>query len=175
MLPSMTRAVIRRATPKDAEALCEIGRATFVETFGHLYPPDDLAQFLDEAYGLERTRADLADPNKASWIVEADGRPVGHALAGPCELPHPEVGPHDGELKRLYLLRSYQGGGTGSRLLAQTLGWLEAQGFRRIWIGVWSENHGAQRLYANAGFERVGEYEFAVGRTLDREFILRRG
>lgn len=171
----MTRAVIRRATPKDAEALSAIGRETFVETFGHLYPPQDLAHFLEMAYGLKRTRQILANPRKASWIVEVDGRAVGYALAGPCRLPHPDVRADDGELKRLYLLRSHQGGGTGSRLLAETLAWLEAQGFRRIWIGVWSENHGAQRLYANAGFERVGEYEFAVGRTLDREFILRRG
>jgi GNAT superfamily N-acetyltransferase len=171
----MTRAVIRCATPNDAEALCEIGRATFVETFGHLYPPQDLAHFLEMAYGRRRTRQILDNPRKASWIVEADGRVVGYALAGPCGLPHPDVGPSDGELKRLYLLRPYQGGGTGSRLLEEALAWLEGQGYRRIWIGVWSENHGAQRLYANAGFERVGEYEFAVGRTLDLEFILRRG
>ena len=175
MLTSMTQAVIRRATPEDAQALCEIGRATFVETFGHRYPAEDLGHFLKMAYGLKRTRQILADSRKASWIVEADGRAVGYALAGPCGLPHPDVGPRDGELKRLYLLRSYQGGGTGSRLLAEALAWLESRGSRRIWIGVWSENHGAQRLYSRAGFERVGEYQFAVGRTLDREFILRRG
>lgn len=171
----MTEAVIRRATPKDAEALAAIGRETFVETFGHLYPPRDLAYFLEMAYGLERTQQILANPRKASWIVEADGRVVGYALAGPCGLPHPDVKAEDGELKRLYLLKAHQGGGTGSRLLGEALGWLEGEGRRRIWIGVWAENHGAQRLYARAGFERVGEYEFPVGRTRDREFILRRG
>ena len=46
---------------------------------------------------------------------------------------------------------------------------------RDVWIGVWSENHGAQRLYARHGFEKVGEYEFKVGQTRDHEFILRRG
>jgi RimJ/RimL family protein N-acetyltransferase len=39
---------------------------------------------------------------------------------------------------------------------------------------VWSENHGAQRFYAREGFEKVGEYGFKVGRTVDHEFILRR-
>lgn len=172
MLASMPDAVIRRATPADAQVLSDIGQATFTETFGHLYPPEDLAQFLEEAYGLERTRADLADPDKAAWLVEADGEAVGHALAGPCDLPHAEVTPQCEELKRLYLLKAHQTGGVGSRLLDEALDWL---GARRIWIGVWSQNHGAQRLYGRRGFEKVGEYDFAVGRVRDREFILRRG
>jgi len=166
--------VIRRATPKDAETLSEVGRATFVETFGHLYPAEDLARFLEQAHGLKRVRQILAHPHKASWIVEEDGKVVGYALAGPCDLPHPDVRPQDGELKRLYLLKDYQGGGTGSRLRDEALAWLEAQGCPRIWIGVWSENHGAQRLYARAGFKKVGEYEFPVGRVRDREFIMMR-
>jgi RimJ/RimL family protein N-acetyltransferase len=40
-------------------------------------------------------------------------------------------------------------------------------------VGVWSENVGAQRLYARYGFEKIGEYDFPVGAQLDREFILK--
>jgi ribosomal protein S18 acetylase RimI-like enzyme len=171
----MPTPTIRRAGPADAEALSRIGAATFTETFAHLYPPEDLAAFLPYAYGLERTRADLADPTRALWIVEAGDRVVGYALAGPCDLPHPEVTATCGELKRLYLLREFQGGGTGGRLLEETLAWLGSQQRQTLWIGVWSENHGAQRLYGRLGFEKVGEYGFPVGKTIDREFILRRG
>jgi len=171
----MSAPTIRRAGPDDAEALSRIGAQTFTETFGHLYPPEDLAAFLDAAYGLEKTRRDLADPARASWLVELDGEVVGHALAGPCDLPHEDVTPACGELKRLYVLKRLQGDGTGSRLLAETLAWLEQNGPRPLWIGVWSENLGAQRLYERMGFDKVGEYEFLVGETRDREFILRRG
>ncbi len=164
--------LIRRATPEDAEVLSALAAATFSETFGRLYPPEDLAAFLAEAYGLEKVRADLADPALAHWLAEADGAAVGHAQAGPCALPHPEVTATCGELKRLYLLKEGQGGGTGSRLLAEALGWLGED--RRLWIGVWSQNHGAQRLYARHGFKKCGEYEFPVGRVRDREFILSR-
>lgn len=170
----MNEPLIRRARSADAEILSEIGAATFAETFGHLYPPADLARFLAEAYGLERTRADLADPAKAAWLAEAGGEAIGYALAGPCALPHPEVTAGCGELKRLYLRRDRQNGGTGRRLFAETLAWLQADGPRTVWIGVWSENHGAQRFYARAGFDKVGEYGFAVGDTVDREFIFRR-
>jgi GNAT superfamily N-acetyltransferase len=173
-MSSTPEPLIRRAGPADAEIVAGIGAATFAETFGHLYPPADLAAFLADAYSLERTHADLADPAKASWLVEVDGEAIGYALAGPCTLPHAEVTPDCGELKRLYLRRGRQNGGVGRRLFAETLAWLQADGPRAVWIGVWSENHGAQRFYARAGFEKVGEYGFAVGDTVDREFILRR-
>lgn len=165
---------IRRAGPDDAEALSAIGRATFIETFGHLYPPADLEAFLPQAYGLERTRADLAHPRKASWLVEDGGEVVGYATAGICDLPHPQVGPRAFELKRFYLLKARQNGGIGGRLWAQVQDWMIAQDPDDLWIGVWSENHGAQRFYARHGFEKVGEYGFRVGETVDHEFILRR-
>lgn len=170
----MQQPVIRRATLSDAPVLADIGARTFSETFAHLYPPADLAGFLAEAYGLERTRKDLENPAKAQWIVEAGGQAVGYALAGPCELPHADVTSRCGELKRFYLLKPWQGGGLGGRLFADVMAWLEAAGPRDLWIGVWSENFGAQRFYGRHGFEKVGEYGFQVGETVDREFILRR-
>lgn len=167
---------IRRATIDDADTVSSLGARTFSETFAHLYPPEDLETFLAYAYGLERTRNDLAHPDKVTWLMEdADGEAVGYALAGPCDLPHDEVLPEDGELKRIYVLKSHQGGGRGSALLKTALDWLEAAGPRRLWIGVWSENYGAQKLYGRLGFEKVGEYFFPVGETNDLEFILRRG
>jgi ribosomal protein S18 acetylase RimI-like enzyme len=170
----MTEAVIRRAGPADATTLAALGAQTFRETFAHLYPPEDLEVFLADAYGLERTRADLADPAKASWLVEADGRAIGYALAGPCGLPHDDVTPACGELKRIYFLKNHQGGGLGKALFAEIMAWLQSGGPRAVWIGVWSENFGAQRFYERQGFEKVGEYGFEVGKTVDREFILKR-
>jgi ribosomal protein S18 acetylase RimI-like enzyme len=171
---TLTGPAIRRAGPQDAAVLSELGARTFSDTFAHLYDPDDLRAFLAEAYGLGRTRADLADPAKAQWLVEDAGEAIGYALAGPCALPHPDVTDRSGELKRFYFVKARQGAGLGRRLFAEVMAWLQAAGPRDIWIGVWSENYGAQRFYEREGFEKVGEYGFPVGRTVDREFILRR-
>lgn len=174
--------LIRRAGPGDAETLSRIASRTFTDTFGHLYPPQDLHAFLAESYSLEACERVLADDACAVWLLEDDACPepgrrgvaVGHALAGPCTLPHADVAPGDGELKRLYVLRDHQNGGWGGRLFRTALEWLERDGPRTLWIGVWSENHGAQRLYARHGFEHVGDYDFIVGNIRDHEFILRR-
>ena len=169
----MTDTIIRRAGPGDAAMLAEVGRDTFVETFAHLYPPEDLKAFLEAAYSPESFGRFLDGEAHALWIAESAGRAVGYVQVGPCALPHPEVTSACGEVKRLYVRRETQGSGLGSRLLGIGLDWLDAPG-RRLWIGVWSQNLGAQRLYERHGFRRVGGYQFAVGKTLDDEFILSR-
>jgi ribosomal protein S18 acetylase RimI-like enzyme len=100
---------------------------------------------------------------------------VAYAAAGPAALPHPDVRSADGELKALYVAAEAQGLGLGRALMAAALAWLEQPAARTLWLGVWSENHRAQRFYARYGFTKAGEYDFPVGTWRDREFILRRG
>ena len=166
--------VIRRATPDDAGVVSQLATRTFTETFGHLYPVEDLPAFLRDSYSVAKQAVILGHPDYAIWLLECDGEAVGHAAAGPCGLPHPEVAAGDGELKRLYVLKDCQNGGWGGCLFGAALDWLQRDGPRTLWIGVWSGNLGAQRFYARHGFERVGDYEFPVGRVRDHEFILRR-
>jgi diamine N-acetyltransferase len=54
------------------------------------------------------------------------------------------------------------------------LTWFTEQQRTPLYIGVWSENFGAQRFYERYGFRKVGEYGFPVGTTVDHEFILKR-
>ena len=185
--------MLRRATLEDADALSALASTCFTQTFGHLYAPDDLDRFIHEAYSPEVLRAELADPKRVTWLLfeepslDADANPspahvdegsegtlIGYVTVCAAHLPHPEVKEGDGEVQRLYLLREYQGGGRGSRMLEHALNWLEADGPRTLWIGVWSENYGAQKLYGRYGFTKVGEYSFMVGDHADREFIMRR-
>ena len=166
--------LVRRAGTDDAAVLAALGASTFIDAFGHLYSAEDLQAFLHESHAADAYVALLADPAYALWLAERDGVAIGYALAGPCGLPHADVKPEDGELKRLYVTARAQGTGIGARLFDEALAWLERDGPRTLWISVWSENYGAQRFYGRYGFEMAGEYEFIVGRQRDREFMYRR-
>lgn len=165
---------IRRARADEAEVLAELGTSTFVETFGHLYRPDDLAQFLASAHSATAYARLLAEPGVAIWLASIGEQvPAGYLVAGPCKLPVAQLEPLAGEVRRLYLRRMIQNKGIGTRLLDIAFTWLRAEGCSPLYVGVWSQNLGAQRLYARYGFVKIGEYDFPVGRHLDREFILR--
>ncbi|HUQ51116.1 MAG TPA: GNAT family N-acetyltransferase [Gammaproteobacteria bacterium] len=165
---------VRRAAAEDAAELARLAEVTFAATFGHLYPPEDLASYVAATYTEEACLQVLADERMACWLVGAEGEPaVGFALAGYCKLPVAGLEPTAGELRQLYVRSTHQGRQLGTQLFDAALAWLERH-YSPLYIGVWSLNHGAQRFYGRYGFVKVGEYGFAVGKTIDREFILRR-
>ena len=166
---------IRRATSGDANSLARLTETTFTETFGHLYPPQDLAEYLSRNCTPEGCRKLIEETKVAAWLAGVEGaEPVGFITAGPCKLPIENREPNAGEIRQLYVLSTHQNERLGAKLLDVALGWLAEQHFAPLYIGVWAENFGAQRFYARRGFLKVGEYLFPVGKTQDHEFILKR-
>ena len=86
--------MIRRATPDDAPALSTLARECFTQTFGHLYTAEDLTAFLDQAYSPAVLRAELEDPEYATWLLfeDAPGPPPRRTRPGPS-LTCPPVPP----------------------------------------------------------------------------------
>ena len=176
----MSEIAIRPAEPKDAAALADLGRRTFLETFVEgfaiPYPASDLDPFLEKKFSTRAAVAEIADAKLGVWVAEdPTGALVGYAVTGPAGLPHPDLCGDDGELYRLYLAKPAQGSGLASRLMDIALGWLEERHASPLWLGVWSGNRRAQRFYARYGFEKAGEYDYRVGASIDHEFIFRRG
>jgi diamine N-acetyltransferase len=161
----------RDATKADAKALAFLFEQSFAETFGHLYRPEDLASFLgqlDEA----GWRKELADPDLAIRIAEADGVPVGFAKVGPLKLPVDPRGP-SAELRQLYVLKPWQGSGIARELMAWTLAEARRRAAEHLYLTVYVDNHRARRFYEGYGFEFVGPYKFMVGNQADEDHIMR--
>jgi ribosomal protein S18 acetylase RimI-like enzyme len=175
MMHSTPEASVRRAGPDDARILAALGAATFTETFGHLYPPEDLHTFLVGTHSVDAWNRALSDPRRAVWLAAlGDATPIGFIAVGSCKLPVENREPSAGEIQQLYVLARHQNLRLGSHLMDAGLEWLETQGLTPLYVGVWSENFGAQRFYGRYGFNKVGEYGFPVGTTVDHEFILKR-
>ncbi|WDI31811.1 GNAT family N-acetyltransferase [Hyphococcus flavus] len=165
--------VIRETEPTDAETLSRIGKSTFIETFGHLYKPDDLNAFLKKSHDASVYEKLTGDPRSQAWLVEQDGDAIGYASVGPCDLPVPDLPNNAGELQRLYMLEKAHGMGVGTKLLRLALDWLDAH-FEHVFVSVYAENKGAQKLYKRHGFEKIHDYFFMVGEHPDPEWIMKR-
>jgi ribosomal protein S18 acetylase RimI-like enzyme len=166
---------IRRAAADDAPILASLGAETFSASFGHLYSSEDLQAFLAGSHSVDAWARTLADPSRAVWVAElGPATPIGFITVGACKLPVEKREPAAGEIQQLYVLAKHHNLRLGSRLMGIGLDWLETQGRTPVYIGVWSQNFAAQRFYGRHGFNKVGEYGFPVGKTVDREFILKR-
>lgn len=167
-------APFRRATLADAPALSRLGADTFSETFAHLYKPEDLAAFLREHHSTAYYETFLSNSETAAWVIEApDGTLAGYCTCAPCTLPAPDMPPRSGELCRLYIGSAIQGAGHGKAFMDIALDWLNAR-FDHLYVGVYSENARAQKLYRRYGFQKVAEYHFMVGTHPDLEWIMKR-
>lgn len=163
-------------TVRDVAALAALGRSTFVNTFGHLYAPHDLAAFLNSTFADAAVLRELLDPTLAYYAALAGDTWIGYAKVSACKLPvsNPPAGRRGGELRQLYIQPAWHGKGVAAKLMEWALAELTARGFDDVYLGVWSENHRAQRFYAKHGFVVCGHYQFMVGAHADDETIMRR-
>ena len=153
----------RPAVASDAAALSILGGATFLASFAHDHPGEDYY------------RAALADPAQTILIGETPlGAPVGYALITPPDLPVPTDDRTDVELKRIYLLSGWQGGGNGDALMALVLAEARQRGARRLLLAVYPQNDRARRFYARHDFVEIGELTFMVGDVPFRDLVYAR-
>lgn len=167
----MSGTTYRLAGEKDAALLADLGRRTFVETFGHLYKPEDLAAFL-ENHTPAKWAAELADPAFAVRLAEEDGQAAGYAKLGPPSLPFEPRGPCI-ELRQFYVLKPWHGRGVSQALMAWALDEARVRGAAEIYLSVFVDNHRARRFYERYGFEFIQTYAFIVGSHADEDHILR--
>lgn len=162
----------RDAEDRDAEALAAFSRDSFVATFGHLYPPEDLAAYIAAKYQPALQRGEIVDADVHYRLAFSGDALVGYCKSGPVTLPVQEAGL---ELHRLYVDESVKGAGVARTLMDEALAWMRGRGAAAVFLSVWENNSRAQRFYRRYGFEHIGEHGFMVGRVRDRDLIWRLG
>lgn len=166
---------IRLCGPADAAALALVGQATFLETYADVLPAADIVAHCAREHGEARYAAWLERADYRVWIAElaATGVGVGYAVLCPPDLPVP-LGPGDLELKRIYLLSKFQGGGVGARMMAAACQAAAAAGAGRMLLGVYGINHAAIAFYTRQGFAKAGVRQFQVGANTYDDLVLAR-
>lgn len=148
----------------DVRKLSLVGSATFLETFAGILAGDAIVDHCGKAHSQDAYKQALGSGGFA-WLAEVapEAGPVGYALLCRPELPGASQDGSDAELKRIYLLSKFQGKGIGAALLEQAIESARHRGARRLLLGVYSGNTGAQEFYRRAGFSFQTSRRFRVG------------
>lgn len=167
----MTPITWRKAQPDDADALAHLGTATFLTTFAFNHPGIGLIDHLNREHSAAYYAKKLARDDVDIVIGETPlGAPIGYMMLCPPE--HPEFQQAgDLELKRIYLLGPWQGGGNGRELMQQALAIAGERGAKRVLLAVYQSNPTAIAFYQHAGFEKIGETMFMVGDVAFLDFV----
>lgn len=163
----------RRAGVEDAAAVDHVYRASFMDTFAHLYRPENLEAFLAK-FTVDAWKAELSDERFVFQLAEADGQPIGFAKLGPPQLPVEAPEPWI-ELRQLYVINEWRGAGAARALMDWALAEGKARGAGEMYLTVYTDNHRARRFYDRYGFVEVGPYAFMVGDQADEDLIMRKG
>ncbi|MGN6817611.1 MAG: GNAT family N-acetyltransferase [Sphingomonas sp.] len=162
----------RDAVTTDGPELAAMARRSFTDTFGTLYRQEDLALFLDQAFGSSGLPADLTDPAYRVRVATEDDRIVGYCKIGPVTFPGdwPDSAM---ELHQLYILADHHGAGLAPVLMDWALDAMRTQGASEVVLSVFVDNHRARRFYERYGFEEIGRYVFKVGDHEDDDRLMR--
>ncbi|MBV9931809.1 MAG: GNAT family N-acetyltransferase [Alphaproteobacteria bacterium] len=158
----------RPAVPEDAALVADLFERAFVETFGHLYKPADLQAFLNKL-SPAAFRKEIEDPAYRFLLALDGNEAAGFCKIGPLTLPVDSQGAL--ELRQLYLLRRWYGGGIAPVLMDWALGEARRRGVRTLYLSVYSDNHRAKAFYRRYGFAYVAPYAFMVGEQADEDEI----
>lgn len=145
---------LRPARPGDAPALAELHVRVWRDTYSGMAPAEAVTA-LDVPRRLARWREVLDDPGQIALVAEAGEILAGFGLAGP---PGDWVFGDRGEVKYLYVDRSFARRGIGRRLLIALARELEARGCSGLGLGVVAGNDPAIAFYEALGGRRAGSY-----------------
>jgi len=156
--------LIRPCGRGDALALSTVGSATFLETYAGIIDGADSLAHCRTQHAAEAYDAWLANPATPLLLatVEPGACPIGYAMVAPPDLPV-ATGDADVELKRIYVLHRFHGGGVGPALLDAAVETARAGGARRMLLGAYGGNQRAIAFYTRSGFAQVGTRVFRVG------------
>ncbi len=166
---------IRPAALGDEQTLSLVGAATFLETYAHMIPGEDLVSHCASQHSPAAYAAWLRDPNATIWIAETEAKaPIGYLLLTKATLPLDAPQPEDLEVQRIYVLSRFQRTGMGYALMNLAVSKAISKGARRLVLGVHNENARALAFYKRQGFEVIGDRKFQVGNSVFSDSVLAR-
>ena len=156
--------------------LALVGAATFLDAFAGMLPGRSIVEHCRVNHDAEKYATYLSQPQCRAWVAEtvAQAGPVGYAMVTKPDLPLPDLREDDLEVKRIYLLSRFHGGGTGRRLMQAAVTGAQAMGGRRLFLGVFAGNARAIAFYKKEGFRVVGERTFQMGFSVFDDLVLGR-
>lgn len=158
----------------EVDALCELSRITFVETFAAQNTTEDMAAYLTNNLSEEKIREELTESSAAFYGYCVDGQAVAYLKVNQTQTQTEQVSFEGLEVERLYVLKAHKGKGLGKTLMVFAEDLARSEGLAWIWLGVWEHNAAAISFYQLGGFAPFGSHVFQLGSDAQTDILMRK-
>ncbi len=156
--------VYAQAQDADAEGIQRVAGESWHATYGDIFSPEYIAEFVARAYSVEGLVRAIGNPRSVFLVAKDGARVIGFCHYG--------EGPQGPELFRMYVLPEYWRMGTGSRFLRLLESRLVERGPSEYFCYVHARNEIGKAFYVKYGFvhdaARDKDDEWCMRRTLAR-------
>ena len=164
---------LRKCVNSDLDALIEIARNTFIETFAHLNDPIHFDPYVEKAFSETQVRKELENPASHYYFVYYNDHLAGYLKLNLAPAQSDINDPNSLEVERIYVSAAFHGKGLGKALFKLAHDMAHERQLKFIWLGVWEHNAKALRFYESYGFYRFAQHPFKLGDDLQTDWLMR--
>ena len=159
----MNEILIKKVTLADIEQLQQIGKKTFAETFASDNSEENMLEYLEQGFSIEKLKSELTDKNSEFYFATLNDEAIGYLKINFGQTQTEIKDENSLEIERIYVLKKFHGKKVGQELYEKAIEIAGQKSVDYVWLGVWEKNPRAIRFYEKNGFVEFDQHVFKLG------------
>ncbi|CAG5000958.1 Spermidine/spermine N(1)-acetyltransferase [Dyadobacter sp. CECT 9275] len=164
---------IKRVGLDDVDELQRISKLTFYETFAAENSEENMSQYLENGFSVEKLSAELTDKDAEFYFAVLGSHVVGYLKLNFGQSQTELQDDKSLEIERIYVLKEFQGKSVGQILYNKAIDVARHKNADYVWLGVWEMNPRAIRFYKKNGFVAFDKHIFKLGADEQTDIMMR--
>jgi ribosomal protein S18 acetylase RimI-like enzyme len=165
---------IKKVTLKDIDALQQIAKQTFAETFSKGNPEENMIKYLEDGFTLDKLKAELSEAGSQFYFAVLNNEVIGYLKLNTGNAQTELKDNKALEIERIYVLQAYHGKKVGQILYEKAMEVCKEVNAEYVWLGVWEENPRAISFYKKNGFVEFDKHIFKLGDDEQTDIMMKK-
>ncbi|RRJ89712.1 GNAT family N-acetyltransferase [Paenimyroides tangerinum] len=164
---------IEKLTISDLDELQKIGRQTFYETFSESNTEENMKNYLESGFSVDKIKTELSDENADFYFAKIDKKIIGYLKLNFGQSQTELKDDKALEIERIYVLKEFHGKKVGQILYDKAIEIAKNKNADYVWLGVWEENPRAINFYKKNGFVEFDKHIFKLGNDEQTDIMMK--
>ena len=157
----------------DAQALLNFAKNAFIDSYGHLNTPENMAIYINANFTFDKIENELSDSTNIFRGIFSEKKLVAYTKLQPNSYDDSNPTLKAIELERIYVAKELHRLKMGERLMNQCKTYAKSNGYSELWLGVWDQNEKAIGFYKKMGFEIFSSHVFVLGTEKQNDYLMK--